>query len=92
MTKNVLLLGRRGIIVDDVRTLVAPGSKTCGPPLPERGRPRHHGAGIDLETRLEIVREIFLLSDATTVHLKDRVSGPQGFLSFVRSIPSGLYR
>ena len=30
------------------------------------------GAGIDLETRLAIVREVFEHSDHTTVHLKDR--------------------
>jgi hypothetical protein len=48
------------------------------------------GAGIDLETRLEIVREIFLLSETTTVHMKDVASGPEGFLPFVRSILSGL--
>jgi hypothetical protein len=38
------------------------------------------GAGLDLEARLEIVREIFLASDKTTVHLKDFTSGPDGFL------------
>jgi hypothetical protein len=42
-----------------------------------------------LETRLEIVREIFQLSDTTSVHMKDVASGPQGFLPFVRSILNG---
>ena len=48
------------------------------------------GAGLDLETRLEIVREIFLTSDTTTVHMKDFASGPDGFLPFVRSVLTGL--
>ena len=47
------------------------------------------GAALDLETRLEIVREIFLASDRTTVHLKDVASGPDGFLPFVRSVLGG---
>jgi hypothetical protein len=48
------------------------------------------GAGLDLEARREIVREIFLASDSTTVHLKDFASGPDGFLPFVRSVLAGL--
>jgi hypothetical protein len=39
---------------------------------------------------LEIVREIVLASDKTTVHMKDFASGPDGFLPFVRSVPAGL--
>jgi hypothetical protein len=45
------------------------------------------GAGIDLDARPGIVREIFGSSDATTVHMKDHLSGPQGFL---RSVLRGL--
>ena len=48
------------------------------------------GAALDLETRLEIVREIFQASDTTTVHLKDFASGSDGFLPFVRSVLTGL--
>lgn len=48
------------------------------------------GAGLDLDTRLEIIREIFESSDKTTVHMKDGASGPQGFLPFVRSVLGGL--
>jgi hypothetical protein len=43
-----------------------------------------------LETRLEMVREIFQSSDTTTVHMKDHASGSQGFLPFVRSVLHGL--
>jgi len=48
------------------------------------------GGGIDLETRLQMVREIFQSSDTTTVHMKDHASGSQGFLPFVRSVLRGL--
>lgn len=42
------------------------------------------GAGIDLETRLEIVRHIFIVSNSTTVHVKDFGSGPLGMLPVCR--------
>src|ERR687883_405977 len=48
------------------------------------------GAGLELETRLQIVREVFQSSDKTSVHMKDRVTGPQGFLPFVQSVLRGL--
>ncbi|MGV1010339.1 MAG: hypothetical protein ACOYBY_17355 [Dermatophilaceae bacterium] len=48
------------------------------------------GAGIDLEDRLAIIRDIFRTSDTTTVHLKDRASGPDGFLPFVANILGAL--
>ncbi|GAB4588797.1 hypothetical protein [Nocardia sp. IFM 10818] len=49
------------------------------------------GAGLELEQRLGIVREIFESSDRTTVHLKDRASGPEGFLPFARAVIRGLH-
>lgn len=99
-TKSVLLLGRTGVVlkeahqqldmpdlhlfegtgIDDVRATFAETSID-------------HvimGAGIDLETRLEIVREVFRSSERTTVHMKDRVSGKQTFLPFARSVLRGL--
>lgn len=48
------------------------------------------GAGLDLETRLEMVREIFRASDRTTVHLKDHASGREAFLPFAVSVLRGL--
>ncbi len=94
MTKNILLLGRRGVIVDDVQNqLHMPDIQLFGGTGIEDLRSAFAqtkidhvimGAGIDLETRLEIVREIFLLSNTTTVHMKEFASGPQGFLPFVR--------
>ena len=35
------------------------------------------GAGIDLASRLAIVREVFGSSDTTTVHMKDAASGKE---------------
>ncbi|MGO9081629.1 MAG: hypothetical protein ACLQDY_21730 [Streptosporangiaceae bacterium] len=49
------------------------------------------GAGLDLKTRLRIVEEIFLLSETTTVHMKDVASGPQGMLPFVRAVLNALH-
>ena len=48
------------------------------------------GAGLDLDDRLQIIREIFQASDTTSVHMKDRASGPQGFLPFIRAVLRGL--
>jgi hypothetical protein len=100
MPRDILLLGRRRIIVDDVlKQLRTPDVQLFGGTGVEDLRSTFAqtnidhvimGAGIDLEARLEIVREIFLLSETTTVHMKDSASGPQGFLPFVRSILIGL--
>ena len=48
------------------------------------------GAGIDLETRLEIVRRTFEASETTTVHMKDRASGRHGMMPFVNAVLRGL--
>jgi hypothetical protein len=62
----------------------------CGPRSPRRTSTISSWARAQPEARLEIVREIFLASDKTTVHLKDFASGPDGFLPFVRSVLAGL--
>ncbi|MFT5723679.1 MAG: hypothetical protein ACI9JN_000796 [Bacteroidia bacterium] len=46
------------------------------------------GAGIDLDTRLDIIRYVFEHSNSTTVHMKDWDSGPAGMLPFVTHILS----
>jgi hypothetical protein len=96
---NVLLLGLKGVIVDDVKDQVQVADiQLFGGTGIDDVRTTFErtsidsvimGGGIDLETRLEIVREIFQLSDTTSVHMKDIASGPQGFLPFVRSILNG---
>lgn len=48
------------------------------------------GGGIELEKRLEIVNYIFKTSNATSVHLKDIDSGPEGFIPFINKVLSGL--
>ena len=97
---RVLLIGRLGVVVEDaqqqlgvpdVQVFVATGLDEVRSAL-ARADIDHvvMGAGLDLEVRLEIVREIFLASDRTTVHLKDFASGPDGFLPFARSVLTGL--
>jgi hypothetical protein len=50
------------------------------------------GAGIELEKRLEIVRYVFNTSKITTVHMKDWETGPEGFVPFINSVLTGLYK
>jgi len=50
------------------------------------------GAGIELEKRIEIVRYVFNTSKITTVHMKDWVTGPEGFVPFINSVLIGLYK
>jgi hypothetical protein len=100
MARNVLLLGRLGVVVEDaqrqlrlpdVQLHVATGVDEVRAAFAHAGIDHViMGAGLDLETRLEIVREVFRASDTTTVHLKDVASGPEGFLPFVRSVLAGL--
>jgi hypothetical protein len=100
MARRVLLLGRLGVVVEDaqqqlrmpdVQLLVATGLDEVRSAFAQADIDHViMGAGLDLEARREIVREIFLASDKTTVHLKDFASGPDGFLPFVRSVLAGL--
>jgi hypothetical protein len=100
VTKKILLVGLTEAVIDDARQQVGtPDTELLvGTGIDDvrsafaRGDIDHviMGAGIDLEARLEIVREIFQSSDTTTVHMKDRASGPEGFLPFVRSVLRGL--
>ena len=48
------------------------------------------GAGIELEKRLEIVRYIFNTSHVTSVHMKDWITGPEGFVPFINHVLNGL--
>ena len=100
MTRNVLLLGRLGVVVEDaqrqlrmpdVRLFVATDLDEVRSALAEAGMDHIiMGAGLGLEDRLEIIREVVLASDRTTVHMKDVASGPDGFLPFARSVLAGL--
>ncbi|WP_369241686.1 hypothetical protein AB5J56_43225 [Streptomyces sp. R21] len=100
MTTTVLLLGRTDAVVGEARQrLVTPGIEVLGGTGIDdlrsalAGSRVDHvimGAGLDLDTRLEIIREIFQSSDTTTVHMKDDASGPEGFQPFIRAVLSGL--
>lgn len=100
MTKNILLLGRTEIVIDnaqqqlrmpDIQLFDGTGIEDVRSVFAQANIDHvFMGAGIDLEIRLQIVREIFQLSNTTTVHMKDRASGPQGFLPFVRAVLRGL--
>ena len=48
------------------------------------------GAGIEHEKRLRVVRYIFNVSNTTTVHMKDRATGPEGFVPFINAVLKGL--
>ena len=48
------------------------------------------GGGLDISTRAEAVEIIFGLSDLATVHMKDQLSGPQGFVPFVKAVLNGI--
>jgi hypothetical protein len=97
---TVLVLGRLGSVVDEaVRDLHAPGVEILtGTGLDDvrealAGHPPDHvvmGAGLDLEVRLAIVREVLTRSTTTTVHLKDVDSGPAGLLPFASGVIRGL--
>src|SRR5690348_11230687 len=100
MTKRVLLVGLKDTVVDDARQKVrvpnlqimgATGIRDVRLAFAE-GRIDHviMGAGLELKDRLDIVQEIFESSDSTTVHMKDRASGPEGFLPFIQGLLSGL--
>ncbi len=100
MPTNVLLLGRTGIVLDDVEAhldvhdidLFA-GTNLNDVQATMAAEPIDHvimGAGIDLDTRLAIIRHIFDTSTSTTVHMKDRDSGPAGMIPFVNAILTGL--
>lgn len=100
MGKGVLLLGRKGIVLDDVRSeLVIDDVRLfSGTSLGDVRDVFNNesvdivimGAGIPLEVRLQIVEHVFTVSKSTTVHMKDWNSGPQGMLPFVNGILQGL--
>ena len=48
------------------------------------------GGGLDIETRASAVRVVFEISDRATVHMKDQMSGPEGFVPFAIALLHGL--
>ena len=98
--KNCLLLGRKGIIVDDVKESIdATGINLFGGTNLQDVKDTFDqnkidvvimGAGLDIADRLEIIRHIFETSKSSTVHMKDWDSGPSGMLPFVNGVLNGL--
>lgn len=100
MTTRVLVLGKTRAVVDGVIDRVhPPGVELSGGTGIDDLRAAFArtgidhvviGAGLDLDTRLAIVREVFDLSRTTTVHLKDVASGAESLAPFVRAVLSGV--
>jgi predicted GTPase len=97
--KKCLLLGRKAIIVDDVKDIIDTTDTTLfsGTSLQDVKDTFNSqdidivimGAGIDINDRLDIIRYIFKTSKSTTVHMKDWNSGPAGMLPFVSGLLNG---
>ena len=98
--KTILLLGRLGVNVENVRKNLSVGNVDllAGTNLREVKAAFESneidvvimGAGIDLDDRIAIIRYVFESSNSTTVHMKDRQSGPAGMLPFVDKVLKGL--
>lgn len=96
---KVLLVGRTPAIIAEVLEQVDDPAVTfyTGSSLEdvaavvERAQVDHVilGGGLDLETRLQIVRSVFESSTSTTVHMNSP-SGPNSYLPFVRAVLRGL--
>lgn len=92
---HVLLIGKAPTVLADVLDQVDAAAVTfsTGSSLEEaaavleRGPVDHVivGGGLELDTRLQIVRRVFENSTSATVHLNSP-SGPDSFLPFVRSV------
>jgi hypothetical protein len=98
--KNCLLLGRKGMVVDDVKKSIDATDIILfgGTSLKDvKDTFDLHkidivimGAGLDINDRLDIINYIFESSKSTTVHMKDWDSGPAGMLPFVNGVVNGL--
>jgi hypothetical protein len=100
MAKTVLLLGVRADLLDTVhQELQTPsveflsGTGEADAERALRKADVDHviiGGGLDLDARAAMVRTVFQSSDRATVHMKDQMSGPEGFLPFVKAVLGGL--
>lgn len=100
MAKMVPLLGVKADVLEGVRReLRTPGVEFVGGTGVADVGPAFRGADIDhviiggrpdLEARAVMVRAVFQASDRATVHLKDQMSGPAGFLPFAAAALGGL--
>ena len=98
--KTILLLGRTGIDVQNVKKNISVKNANLlsGTSLNEVKTAFEEnnidivvmGAGIDLDIRTTIVQHIFTVSKSTSVHMKDWDSGPQGMVPFIDGVLRGL--
>ena len=104
MAKHILLLGCTAIVLNGAQSQIGNADiriftgtniadvRSVFSQASEEQRTIDHvfvGAGIDLDKRLKIVKEVFTLSGTTTIHLKDATSGLRGFLLFVKAVLAG---
>jgi hypothetical protein len=95
---RVLLLGKRPVLEPGDKLEIAGVDFETGSSLEELHAAFAHGTfdhvivggGLPLDVRLELVRAVFEQSDAITVHMKDRASGPHGYVPFIRAVVAGL--
>ena len=101
--KKILLVGKSftavppldQLIIKDAQYFAAPGLTEVQQVFEKNNNAIEiviMGAGIELGKRLEVVRYVFTTSNTTTVHMKDRETGPEGFVPFINRVLSGLLR
>jgi len=99
MMKNCLLVGLKPVIVEEAKKQIE--AKNVNLFIASSMQEvqdvfSHHidivimGAGLELADRLKIVKYIFEESNSTTVHMKDRESGPEGFVPFINKVLEGI--
>lgn len=95
-TLHVLIVGRLLDIVDQTRSSAqCPNAVLYGATTLDEVRKTLSlkpidvmviGAAVELSERLAIARAAFEMSEHITVHLKDKASGPAGFVPFVERV------
>ena len=96
MGMTVLLLGRKGIVLDDVRRELSVQDVTLlGGTSLDDVRTAFAERSVDVASWARasiwrLVRHIFAVSNSTTVQMEDFDSGPSGMLPFVDGILRGL--
>ncbi|MFT5337274.1 MAG: hypothetical protein ACI9YL_001276 [Luteibaculaceae bacterium] len=98
--KNCLLIGRKGIILQEIQDSVDTKEITFfgGTKLTDVRDIIDQenidcvimGAGVNLDVRINIIRYVMENSKGTTVHMKDWKSGPTGMLPFVLGVLNSL--
>lgn len=100
MAKRILFLGLRPDLIQQIREQFdRPGLEVVSGSTLEDLRAAlaagdiDHvflGGGLDIATRALAVQTVFQLSDRATVHMKDQLSGPQGYVPFAAAVLQGV--